>query len=74
MTQVRFEIFNQLINELNKYHLPDVADAAGVSYQTLSNWVSYKVQAPQLRTFIPVAETIGFDLKLVRRQTLKAVA
>ena len=68
MPKAQYEVFEKLITELTSYDLRSVASASGVSFSTLNNWVNYRVLAPQLRTFLPVAESIGFDLKLVKRK------
>lgn len=79
-TKVQPKIFKQLIKELKKYDLGSVAEISDVSLQTLNTWIGLypdrTVTAPQMRTFIPVAEAIGYKLELVFKGAshLKSVA
>jgi len=44
----------------------EVADASGVSAQTLYNWFSGTTKRPQFATVQAVARSIGYDLMLVK--------
>lgn len=73
MKKIELEIFLQLIDELQKYDLQSVADNSGVSVQTLNNWINMNVSAPQMRTFVPVANVIGFEIILRKKRNIRLV-
>lgn len=75
---VHWEIFEQLVEELEKHQdeFAIIAYNAGVSVTTLYNWVNWQVSCPQMRTFIPVAKELGYDvvLRKVKPQLVKHAA
>lgn len=68
-------IFEQIRAELGAWDFPSVAEAAGITQQTLHNWHRGTVTCPHLRTLMAVAEVLGYDVQLTRRRAhLRSVA
>ena len=57
-------IFDEVVEELECWDIKFVAEEAGVSHRCLYNWLEGKVYLPQMRTFLPVAAVLGFDIQL----------
>ena len=67
-TGSNYPLFDALLDELwqsNEWH--DIADEAGISYQTIVNWCEGKTLSPQIRTLTAVANALGFDILLRKR-------
>lgn len=67
----RFEVFLEIIGRLWQFdgeQLLELAETAGVHWTTLYNWRTGEVTHPTMRTFIPVAEALGYEVRLVRRK------
>lgn len=57
-------VFEQLKEELANWHTPSVAEASGVSPQTIYYWLDGHTKLPRLDTVVRVAEAIGLRLRL----------
>jgi len=74
------KVFNQVLHELNKMEARQrntLADVADVSRATLYKWQVDPPVSPHLRTFVSVAEAMGYEVRLVKTRKgarLKAVA
>jgi len=60
-------LFRTVIEELTEWNFAWVAEASGVTEPTLYNWYNGRVQNPQLRTIVAVANAIGLEVRAVRR-------
>ena len=73
--QIILPVFEDLKAELVGWDVCSTAEAAGVSDQTIYNWLVGKTRKPRLDTITKVASAIGFELRLARKATqLKSVA
>ena len=64
----RHHLFTEVIEELHKFDVMDVAERAGVHFTTLYNWMRYETMWPSTRTLFAVAGALGFELKWVRKR------
>lgn len=55
-------LFNDLVSDLQYYDPASVAEAAGISQQTIYNWVNRNVKFPSTKTFFRVAQAMGWEL------------
>jgi len=70
-TDAHHEIFQTVIAELSRWNFAWVAEASGVTAQTLYNWYGGQVHSPQLRTIVAVAAAIGLDVRVVRASAFR---
>lgn len=68
------DIFEQIKDVLYAMDVRWVADHSGVSKGCLYSWLDGTTQLPRLDTIVKVADCLGFDLELVKKETLKKVA
>lgn len=67
----QYKVFMQILdmlNELNDAEKRHLAEQAEVHWVTLYNWCGGFVATPRLDKLINVAEALGYDVELVRRQ------
>lgn len=58
------QIKDHLWNRYKTDHMSVIADEAGVSVSTISNWMNEKTKTPRLDTFVKVANAIGYTVEL----------
>lgn len=56
--------YEEFLKILAEYDLKSVADASEVSEETLRRWLTTD-RRPQLRTLVPVAEALGFEVEFI---------
>jgi len=61
------QLFEDLCNELYGYSVESVADSANVAPSTIYFWLDGTTKKPRLDTIVKVANAIGFDIQLVKR-------
>ena len=68
------DIFDQIKEVLYMTDVSWVAKHSGVSQSCLYFWLDGTTQLPRLDTVFRVADVLGFDLQLVKKEILKQVA
>ena len=61
-------LFTDLKAELEAWDPKSVAKAAGIATSTIYFWLSGKTKKPRLDTIIKVADVLGYNVVLVRKQ------
>lgn len=61
-------IFDRVRRELGKYNISEVSEYSGVHRYTLYDWLKKETPAPRIDTLTKVADAIGFDIVLERRE------
>jgi len=69
-----FEQIKNTLTPMSRDELKGLAEDAGCCVGTLQRWAEDKVDAPRLRTFYKVADALNYEIRLVKRRKLRAVA
>lgn len=60
-----------LLHELvrkDKRSMQQIADAAGISYRTMSQWF-YDGRMPPVDKYVTIIETLGYSIKVEKNET-----
>lgn len=68
------DIFEEIKEVLYSTNINWVSENSGVSQQCLYFWLDGTTQLPRLDTIVKVADCLGFDVQLVKRELLRVVA
>ena len=65
---VQYQVFEDLKAELAGWDVESVAAMCGVAPSTMYFWLAGKTKKPRIDTISKVADAIGFELQMARKQ------
>ena len=72
---IKYRVFEDLKSELRGWDISSVARSADVAQATIYFWLEGRTKTPRIDTITKVADVIGFELALARKQVkLKMVS